>query len=218
MKMIYCIMLAFLCSLPFYLVGCEQAPTGSSQNNSQDSSRVVVRKPNIYIYPENRIDITVSLFFPNGGEIIESIPEYKMGWEVSVDTNGVIDEQYGFLFYECQISNFFQRDSGWVVSRSEVDSFFKKNLYSYGFRGREIDDFIEFWVPKLDDSEHYVVYPQVDGFIDEYIQLNINPLPQTMIRLFYVIDNYNDKRVIHQPIIRQFSRNGFVVLEWGVIR
>ena len=60
----------------------------------------MVYKPNIYIYPNEQIDLSVKLSFPMGGKIVTSIPEYGTGWNIVVDTSGLINNTYSFLFYE----------------------------------------------------------------------------------------------------------------------
>ena len=48
----------------------------------------VAYKPNIYIYPNEEIQLTITLSFPMGGEVVTSIPEYGTGWNITVDTSG----------------------------------------------------------------------------------------------------------------------------------
>ena len=65
-----------------------------------DDEPTPVKKPNVYIYPQEKTTMNVKLDFPEGGEIIESIPDYGKGWNITVDTNGLIDNSYSYLFYE----------------------------------------------------------------------------------------------------------------------
>ena len=71
--------------------------------SSIDTTYETVRKPNIYIYPQNKIDLDVLISFPNGGSITTSIPDYNDGWHITIDSTGLINSKYRFLFYESDI-------------------------------------------------------------------------------------------------------------------
>ena len=60
---------------------------------------VVLYKPNIYLFPLENIHLDVKLEFPIGGEVIKSEPLYNNGWSIYIDTTGLIDNKYEFLFY-----------------------------------------------------------------------------------------------------------------------
>ena len=101
---------------------------------------VVAYKPNIYLYPTEKTQLTVNLKFPKGGKVIKSIPEYGKGWNASVDTNGLINDSYTYLFYESSQPDIWQREYGWTIKVDKLDLFFRKNLTNYGFKAHEIED------------------------------------------------------------------------------
>ena len=175
-------------------------------------------KPNIYIYPEQTIDLDVSLDFPQGGEVTTSIPEYGAGWSVTVEPSGLIDGKYDYLFYEAQNPDMYQYDNGWVVSQDELESFFRDNLAQTCFIKKEIDDFVDYWIPLLRDYPYYAIYPQYSKDIDKMIRLGFSIQPDNVLRLFYSIKGLDSKNVsLPAPEIPQFARTGFVVAEWGVV-
>jgi hypothetical protein len=184
----------------------------------EDGDDKVVYKPNIYIYPTEQLQLTVKLDFPMGGKVITSIPDYGTGWNVLADTTGLIDNTYSYLFYESTQPDVWQRTEGWVIKTVELESFFRRNMSEYGFEGREIDDFVEYWIPRLNDYAFYSIYPQTKRIIDNVIQLNFSEQPEMVLRLFYVIkgDNQLQENVV-EPAISVFERRGFFVTEWGVI-
>ena len=178
----------------------------------------IVRKPNIYIYPGDNIQLTVKLDFPLGGEIVTSIPEYGTGWNVSVDTNGLIDNTYSYLFYESTQPDIWQKNEGWIIKRTELETFFRDNMTNYGFNGQEIEDFVNYWIPRLDNFSYYSIFPQTVEQIDDVIELSFSKQPDKVLRLFYLInghDNLLNKLV--EPTINSSKREGFFVAEWGVI-
>ena len=183
-----------------------------------DTPFAFVEKPNIYLYPQTKRNLSVALEFPLGGSIVQSVPLYSHGWNVRVEPSGKIDRQYGYLFYESKIPDMYQYQSGWVVGKDTLASFFSNNLLLAGFNEREKDDFIEYWIPRLADYPYYVVYPQFADEIGKTIQLKISVQPDNMVRLFYVLQGRNDVgKMLPVPAIPPFKRMGFVVTEWGVV-
>ncbi len=182
-----------------------------------DSSNYYIKKPNIYIYPNEKIHLDIQLTFPNGGKIIESIPYYENGWEIEVIPSGLINNQYQYLFYEAQIPNLLQKESGWIIKGINLGSFFKNNLDSLLFSKNEIDDFIEYWIPLLDNTKTYAIYPSFTYNLEGIIQLKFSIKPDNLIRVIYIIEEYQDNKSIEPPQLPTFKREGFVVLEWGVM-
>jgi len=181
---------------------------------------IIALKPNIYIYPTERSQISVNLSFPYGGKIITSIPYYGSGWTIDVDTSGFINNKYEYLFYESEQPDVWQLNEGWIIKRSELNTFFSDNMLRYGFFGREIKDFTDYWIPRLVNFEYYEIYPQESDIIGTVIKLGISKVPDNTLRLFYVIKGVNSdsNNKINIPIKNiQFTRSGFCVTEWGVI-
>ena len=175
-------------------------------------------KPNIYLYPEKTIELDVTLDFPIGGFVTTSIPQYGTGWNVTVESNGTIDGEYGYLFYESQNPDVFQYSKGWTVKNEDLEKFFTNNMALYGFEGREIDDFIEWWIPRLKNDSCYDIFPQTTKEIDPVVKVNFSINPDSFQRLYYAIKEY-DKCNDHlaKPEIEPFERVGFSALEWGVV-
>jgi hypothetical protein len=196
-------------------------------NDRKDSARIkfshenaVSYKPNIYLYPESKIQISVNVSFPQGGEILKSDPAYGNGWNVSVDTNSMIDGKFNYLFYESTQPDVWQTDKGWLVKRIELRAFFVDNMAKYGFNYKEIVDFVVYWVPRLQDYEYYEIYPQETATINSVIALKFSVKPDNILRLFYVIKGTHSAsgHIMKEPVINSgFARSGFYVAEWGVV-
>ncbi len=198
--------------------GCKKdspSPTGPVDTTGGD---VVVRKPNIYIYPRVKEVVSIKLEFPLGGAVIESSPAYLGEWRVVVEPAGKIDNKYDYLFYESKTPDAYQYNSGWIVCKDSLPIFLRANLSESGFNGREINDFIEYWVPRLINYPYCIVYPQYASDIDKIIELKISASPDNILRLFYVIKGSANREIsLCKPVIPKFKREGFVVAEWGVI-
>jgi hypothetical protein len=82
-----------------------------------------------------------------------------------------------------------------------------------GFQGREIDDFMEYWMPLMEGSPWYAVYPQDPEVVSA---LNISPAPNRVLRYHFLVRALPQPISIPQPTIVPFKRSGFTVVEWGV--
>jgi hypothetical protein len=188
--------------------------------NCDSCNRSVVYKPNIYLYPTERSQISVNIRFPQGGKIITSIPYYGNGWVIDVEPSGLINKKYDYLFYESEQPDVWQLNEGWIIKRSELNIFFTDNMSRNGFVDTEIKDFTDYWIPRLVNSEYFEIYPQESYIIESVIKLDISKTPDNILRLFYVIKGVNNdsNKMISLPNENpKFLRNGFSVTEWGVI-
>jgi len=175
-------------------------------------------KPSIYIYPEETMELDVDIVFPHGGRITTSIPDYNDGWHITVEPSGIIDGQFEYLFYESSQPDYGQYAAGWVVIREQLEDFFRNNMGQTGFNQKEIDDFIEYWIPILTEYPYYAIYPQYRGELEEMIKLEFSAQPESLIRLIYSVRGLEDNNLnIQEPVIPPFTRDGFTVTEWGVI-
>ncbi len=198
-------------SFPFN--GCEPEP-------DYCDTCIQVFKPNIYLYPTDNKIVSVTLDFPAGGRVTASIPDYRKGWLVSVDTNGIINNRYEYLFYESVQPDVWQTNAGWIINVVDLEKFFTENLAEYGFIGREIKDFTDYWIPRLNGYEYFEIYPQEKQVIDSVITLEITSTPDVVLRLFYLIrgtNNASNDEITTPADNTPFIRNGFSVTEWGVV-
>ncbi len=182
------------------------------------NNNIIVYKPNIYIYPETDINLCLSVSFPLGGSVITSIPDYNKGWCVDVNTSGIINNQYNYLFYESTQPNIFQYNKGWCIRKEDLKQFFEQNMGSYNFSIPEIKDFADYWIPLLTENNFYKIYPQTNFIIDKIIRLDFSIQPDNVSRLFYGIVGTDKMEHMENPEIVPFNRQGFSVVEWGVFR
>ncbi len=178
---------------------------------------VVVYKPNIYLYPKENLEICVNLSFPKGGKVIASIPEYMSGWCVNVTSDGKIDNEFDYLFYESAQPNIWQRTNGWCMEQSKLESFFKTDMANRGFAQNEINDFIEYWIPLMNEFPFYTIYPQTKEAINRVIAVDFSVQPDVFYRLFYCVKGSQTSVNLDEPFYTPFIRNGFTAVEWGVV-
>lgn len=174
-----------------------------------------VDKPAIYLYPQEDSQIQVELKI--NGKIIKDIPEYNDGWNVFATKEGVIDNQYDYLFYENTLNTLELPDKGWIVSKDNLYQWFEVNLAKLGLNEKEKIQFKEYWLHQLTDSRYYEIKLLEIDFLNDNMDLIITPKPDTEIRLIFVFKEIDEVYQIEKPIITTPIRNGFTVVEWGGI-
>ncbi len=214
------ILIIIIFIIPSFCFNCQKSKdsiTGFNEADTTNNGGPVVRKPNIYIYPTERIDLTVQLKFPKGGKIIASVPKYLNGWNVHVEPSGIINNEYQYLFYEAQIPKILQRKSGWIIRGENLEDFFRQNLSNLLFSEKEISDFLEYWIPILEFDKTYIIYPHYSKDLSDIIDLYFSITPDNIIRVLYLIEQYKDNYQVQIPQVPSLKREGFTVLEWGVV-
>jgi hypothetical protein len=178
-------------------------------------------KPVIYLYPQKEEDVSVHID-PTAGRTI-TIPEYEDGWNVHAYPDGQLlnlsdGRNYPYLFWEGHTkATMPQARSGFVVSRNGLELFFDQRLQQAGLIGKEISDFKDFWISKLQQNSapYYFITFLSNDYMDKAAPLTVEPKPDTIIRLFM------DWQALQKPIsvpeqkLTAPIRNGFTVVEWG---
>lgn len=180
-------------------------------------------KPVIYLYPEEKTKVNVQVD-PEGG-FTKTEPKYlNEGWDVIADTDGSLlslndDKIYPYLFWEGRGGVYSEPDKGFVVAQKDVENFLDDKLKQLGLNKKEITDFKEFWLPKMNTSAYYKISFYGNQVMNYIAPLDIEPKPDTVIRVlmdFKALDSWQE---IAPQIIRTPVRRGFTVIEWGgVIR
>lgn len=193
-------------------------PETDEGNNSKEEYLMVVLKPNIYLYPEQTADLKVTLN-PELAVTVSDPPYPAGGWNITAAPDGTINDQYGYLFYEADVPASYQTDSGWVVPAATLSEWLTEQLPLFGFNQREIDDFIDYWTANLPLAARYAIYPQFNDIVDAKIKLNITPPPDSILRIWFLIEGLNENKniALQTPEIPGFCRQGFTATEWGVI-
>ena len=176
---------------------------------------LVVEKPAIYIYTGSDQYFQVRLDLADGTELTSSIPEYGSGWNVFVETTGLIDHRYDYLFYEASIRKVPDLSRGWCISRSALAGELQVILSDLGLNEKESEDFLEHWLNRLTEHEYYSVYPLVDNSLDQYVELSVIPEPDAQLRFWLFFEGYVNSQVLPTPILSDFQRKSTTVVEWG---
>lgn len=189
------------------IIGVETMPSGP-----------VARKPAIYLYPEVPTQINVDLFIK--GEIIVSEPLYNNGWEVKAYPNGTIESSEGkhdYLFYEANLDSLDLPHDGWCVDYDSLEIWMTETLENLGLNEKESAEFKEYWLETLPYKPYYEIKLLSQEYVNEYMELDIIPIPNTVIRVHLYFKGIIDYENIKNPIISEPVNNGFTVVEWGGI-
>lgn len=177
------------------------------------SSNMVDRKPAVYLYPtqDSQISVKVSI----NGKMIADLPNYENGWSVFVTKEGIIENQYDYLFYEAELNKVDIPTNGWVAQYSELNQWFDTNLEKLGLNEKEKNQFKEYWLNELPKANYYEIKLLSQEFLNNNMDLIIEPKPDTEIRINFLFKPLKESYEIENPEIITPIRNGFTVVEWG---
>ncbi len=180
-----------------------------------------VDKPIIYIYPIEETKVTVKLGKPEN--LAVSYPKYKEeGWKVLAKTDGtLIDSNSGRNLYalywegkkiEKRANNVKE---GFVVEGENTAKFLEEKLAILGLNEREAEEFIVYWLPQMENNKfNYIRFESLEE-IEEIMPLEINPKPDTLIRIMMEWEPLDEKIEIEEQKLEKAERDGYTVVEWG---
>ncbi len=194
----------------FYYAAEESAGVG-------ESTGYVVDKPVIYLYPTEPTNVFVRLFFD--GQLTATIPEYPAGgWDVLAQPDGTIISpdgiSYPYLFWEGMPNHLLEITQGFCVAGEDTESFLREKLAQLGLIFGEAEDFVEFWLPRMEGSAYNLIQFQTDAYTD-MARLEITPAPDSLLRVFMTYKPSDVYTEIPEQELAGFERRGFAVVEWG---
>lgn len=175
-------------------------------------------KPVIYIYPEeDNTEISVTLSNPS--KVTCSYPEYNDGWQVIADKDGTIraygkDREYYSLYWEGLIHAKEMKD-GFVVKGEDTAEFLEEKLAILGLTDKEAEEFIIYWLPKLEGNKYNLIRFLSMEELNEEMELKVSPEPETLIRIQMQYKPLASYQEIPEQKLTPVERKGFTVVEWG---
>jgi hypothetical protein len=193
----------------------ENAELKRKRDNYMDLNAFL--KPVIYLYPEEETIIDVRLGSPEKLTCI--YPEYNDGWSVVAEPNGTLkanDREYYSLYYECDnIIKYDHLYEGFVVAKNDITKFLEEKLEILGLNNREAEEMIIYWLPKLEEYNYVYFRFETMEELEEYMPLEINPAPDTLIRIMMEWKGLDEQIEVQEQILTPVVRNGYTVVEWG---
>ena len=179
-------------------------------------------KPVIYLYPEQETKVNVQLSF--NGTLTSTYPTLPPeGWSVTAQPDGTLTDEegrsYRYLFWEGVADVDWKQDSGFLVKAEDAHEFLEESLTQLGLNELEQNDFITYWLPKLEKNGESFVTFAAEQYTDNAV-LTVTPQPDSVLRVQMLISKVDDSnRAAFQKLPEQelprFEREGFVLVEWG---
>ena len=176
-------------------------------------------KPIIYLYPEKEQEISVVL--GNPAKLECTYPKYENSWEVFAKPNGdLIDLKTGrklyALYWEGKNDKTTSKiTEGFCIKGEDTARFLEEKLAILGLTEREAEEFIVYWLPKLEKNKYNLIRFETIEEIEDNMPLYISPKPDSIIRV--MMDFKGSSKYINLPEQELITpvRNKFVVVEWG---
>jgi hypothetical protein len=184
-----------------------------------EEAPVHVLKPIIYLYPTVKTDINVLLNYD--GKLDHTYPKYpSQGWKVTAEPDGTLWDEKGLeyyaLFWEGTPIEPLMATTGFIVAGSETANFLEEKLAYLGLNRREANEFIMFWLPKMENNPYNLIHFAGESY-EKQAELLITPQPETIIRVMMLtqaLDHKIDFPVQDLSKLKK-TRKGFTVVEWG---
>lgn len=204
MRRFFCLALSVLAVCSLLPVCTDDDPTAEPE------------KPVIYLYPETETEVTVQLGFD--GELTCTYPAYRGGWTVTAQPDGTLTDEggqtYNYLYWEGVSDGEYDFSQGFCVPGGDTAAFLEDALACLGLDRREANEFLVYWLPRMEQNPYNLISFQSDAYTDHAV-LTVTPEPDSVLRVFMAWKPL--KHAVSIPIqdLPAFSRNGFAVVEWG---
>lgn len=180
------------------------------QNNIADA------KPVIYLYPETPAEVTVQLDY--AGQLTCTYPKYEDGWQVTAQPDGTLTDgngqTYNYLYWEGLSHGEYDFSQGFCVAGADTAAFLEQALADLGLNRREANEFMVYWLPRMEQNPYNLIAFQSDAYTDR-AKLTVEPAPDTVIRVFMAWKPLEKAVDIPPQILTAPVRTGFTVVEWG---
>jgi len=91
----------------------------------------------------------------------------------------------------------------------------EKTLTQIGLTRREQNEFIMYWLPKLEKNKKSIINYKLTEKRQEENKLRINPKPDSLLRIAINIKKVDKKVNIKPQQLPRFTREDFTTVEWG---
>lgn len=177
-----------------------------------------VKKPIIYIYPTEETKVNVKVGRPEN--LTHTYPKYNDGWEVIAKPSGdLTDTNTGrnlySLYWEGINTVEPNMNEGFIVKGEDTITFLEEKLEVLGLNDREANEFIIYWLPKLESNKYNFIRFQTQEEINSNMPLEITPKPDTVIRVVMEFKGLEEPIEVQEQRLQIPERTGYTVVEWG---
>ena len=178
-------------------------------------------KPIIYLYPQSELSLNLKLGKPEN--LTTTYPKYSPeGWDVLASPNGdLVDQNTGrklyALYWEGK-SDFSKVNlsTGFIVKSEDVASFLEEKLETLGLNYKESEEFITYWLPKLEKNPYNYIHFLTADEIESGMPIYLSTQPDTTIRVRMIFKGLDQAHSVNEQKLETAPvRNGFTMVEWG---
>lgn len=173
-------------------------------------------KPVIYLYPEKETEVSVRLDYD--GALTCAYPAYDGAWTVTTAPDGTLTDEagqtYNYLYWEGAAQTEYDFSQGFCVPGGETAAFLEDALSRLGLTRREANEFIVYWLPRMEPNPYNLIAFQADAYTD-HARLTVTPEPDSLLRVFMAWKPLEAPMDLPAQELPTFERTGFTVVEWG---
>ena len=175
-------------------------------------------KPVIYLYPEAETEVTVSLDYD--GELTCVYPAFDGGasWSVTAAPDGTLTDAagqtYNYLYWEGVSDAEYDFSEGFCVPGGDTAAFLEDALADLGLTRREANEFIVYWLPRMEANPYNLIAFQTTAHTD-HARLTVDPAPDTVLRVFMAWKPLERSVQLPSQTLDGPERAGFTLVEWG---
>ena len=188
----------------------------SNHREEDDDHGLTLAKPVIYLYPKEEMEVTVRLELD--GNLTCTYPAYDEGWTVTARPDGTLTDEcgqtYNYLYWEGLSDTEFDFSRGFCVPGGDTAVFLEDALARLGLTRREANEFIVYWLPRMEQNPYNLISFQTDAYTGHAV-LTVTPEPDSLLRIFMAWKPLEAPVDLPAQDLPVFSRNGFTVAEWG---
>lgn len=196
--------------------GQGQIETGPTQTTCTEEEEETDAKPVIYLYPPQQTEVHVELDYD--GILTCTYPAYRDGWTVLASPDGTLTDEdsqtYNYLYWEGKGNADYDFSTGFCVAGEDTAAFLEQILADLGLTRKEANEFIVYWLPRMQDNAYNLISFQTDAYTSR-ARLHVTPEPDTLIRVFMAWKPLDEAVEIAQQNFQTPTRTGFTVVEWG---
>ena len=178
----------------------------------------VAEKPVIYLYPTQPTVCDVRVDFD--GELTFTYPAHgTLGWQgFTAYPDGTLTfpdgKEYYCLFWEGVSDTEYDFSRGFCIKGEDTAAFLEWALAEQGLSAREANEFIIYWLPRMQNNAYNLISFQTDAYTKS-AALEITPAPDSLLRVFMAFAPLDAPVEIEPQRFTPFERKGFCVVEWG---
>lgn len=185
---------------------------------NQGQPPLTAAKPVIYLYPTvpTKCSVKVTL----DGKLTCTYPVHGAdGWQnVTARPDGTLTfpdgKSYYCLYWEGELDIKPDFSTGFCVKGEDTAAFLEEVLAQQGLNEREANEFIIYWLPKLQENP-YNLFSFETELYTLLAELSITPAPDSLLRVYMTAMPSDTYVELVPQSFEPFERNGFTVVEWG---